>query len=113
MSDEYEDEYEESVVAYVQPTAQRMDPWNIAGVGLTMVAAYATATGQALNMVAMACWKHATWREQEREAQEYAEYQAELEWQAEQERERMMHDLERMTGIDTYWLEQEQGGDDG
>lgn len=109
MSDE--DDYEEGVeVVYAQPPTYRGDPWNVVGIAATALGGVFGVLQQGLNMVANECWTHARWRKQQREAQEYAEYLAEQEYQERQAREALSLDLERMTGIDTYWLDQEQEG---
>lgn len=107
MSDhEHDDEGNCIVPEGYEPPAWQFDPWNIAGMALTMVSGFAQAAGQALNMAAQECWTHARWRKQQREAAEA--------WEQEiAERQEMAEAYERLVGMDTLWLESEERGDDG
>lgn len=86
-----------------EPPVWKFDWWNIAGMVLTMASGVGQVAAQGLNMMAQECWTHARWRKEQREREE--EFLQEV-----AERQEMAEAYERLTGMDTYWLEQEEGG---
>lgn len=107
MSDhEHDDEGNCIIPEGYEPPAWQFDPWNIAGMVLTMASGVGQVAAQGLNMMAQECWTHARWRKQQREAA--------VAWEQElAERQEMAEAYERLVGMDTLWLESEERGDDG
>lgn len=110
MDDHEHDEHGNCILpdgqAY-EPPSWKFDPWNIAGMVLTMVSGFGQVIAQGTNMMAQECWTHARWRKEQREAEEaYLQEFA--------ERQEMAEAYERLVGMDTLWLEEEQAhGEEG
>ena len=80
----------------------KWSPWDVAGVAATTTAGLFLTIGQGLNLLARECNAMANWTRRN--------YDLEAEWAAEQAaKAELAETYERLVGMDTHWLEQEQG----